>query len=60
MPLRAHLLGQPLPAPAIANRHGHGALGVGLADDMPIQFGHDFARGQVAHASTSIVMFVFV
>ena len=33
-----------LPAPAVAQRDGHGALGVSLADDEAIKLGNNFAR----------------
>jgi len=39
--------------PAVAHRHGHGPLRLVLADDVAIQVGDDFPRGQVAHASSS-------
>src|SRR6202043_1182524 len=52
--LRLHFLAQPLvelqPAPAVAKRDRHRALGVGLADDEAIEFGNDFAGGKVGHA----------
>jgi hypothetical protein len=35
-----------LAANAIAQGNGDGAFGFGLADDMFIEFGHDFARGE--------------
>ncbi|MNS71559.1 hypothetical protein D3C72_1049330 [compost metagenome] len=41
--LVAQILGHALAAPAVAQGHGHGALGVVLADDEAIQFGDDFA-----------------
>ncbi len=44
--LLAHRLGKLLPAPAIAQRDGDGALGVVLADDVAVEFGDDFARGE--------------
>ncbi len=55
-----HLGRQLLPPPAVADGHGHGPLGRVLADDVPVQFGDDLARGQVAHANSSTMMFVFV
>ncbi len=51
--LGAHLLGQLLPPPAIADRDRHGPLGGGLADDVAIELGDDLARRQVSHASSS-------
>ena len=42
----AQVVRQPLPAPAVAHRYRDGALGIGLADDMPVERGDDFARGQ--------------
>ena len=33
-----------LAAPAVAQRDGDGALGLGLADDIAVEFGNDFAR----------------
>ena len=56
--LRQHLLAQPLvelqPPPAVAQRDGDGALGVGLADDEAVELGDDFARGEVGHASRTM------
>ena len=52
--------GKLLPAPAIANGDGHGPLGVVLADDVPVQLGDDLSRRQVAHGSSSTMMWVFV
>ena len=50
--LRRHLLGdvgrQPLPAHAVAQRDGHGALGLGLADDELVELGDDLPRRQRA------------
>ena len=37
------------PPPAVAQRDGDGALGVGLADDEAVEFGNDFAGGEVGH-----------
>src|SRR6476661_3266018 len=37
------------PPPAIAQRDGHRALGIGLADNKAIEFGDDFAGGEVGH-----------
>ena len=51
--LRQHFLAQFVvelqPPPAVAQRDGDGALGVGLADDEAVEFGNDFARGEVGH-----------
>ena len=45
--LRQHFLAQPLvelqPAPAVAQRDRHRALGVALADDEAVELGNDFA-----------------
>ena len=53
--LRQHFFAQLVvelqPAPAIAQRDGDGALGVVLADDEAVEFGDDFARGEVGHSS---------
>ena len=55
-----HVLGKLLPPPAVADGHGHRPLRVVLADDVAVQLGNDFTRGQVWHASSSTTMFVFV
>ena len=51
--LRQHLLAQLvvelLASPAVAQRDGDGALGVGLADDEAVQLGDDFAGREVGH-----------
>src|SRR4029078_4324675 len=47
--LLVHLFVELLPAPAIAQGNGDGALGVALADDVPVKFGHDLAGGDGAH-----------
>ena len=56
--LRQHLFAQSVielqPAPAIAQRNGDRALGVGLSDDEAVELGDDFARGKVTHASRTI------
>ena len=48
-----HLLAQPViklqPPPAVAQRDGHRALGLGLADDETVEFGNDFAGREVCH-----------
>src|SRR5204862_2397559 len=36
-------------APAVAQRDGDGTLGVALTDDESVEFGHDFAGGEVGH-----------
>ena len=55
---RQHFLAQLVvelqPAPAVAERDGDGALGVGLADDVAIELGNDFAGGEVGHALRTI------
>ena len=49
--LRQHFLAQPVvelqPAPAVAQRDGDRALGVGLADDEAVELGDDFAGGKI-------------
>ena len=45
--LAPHVVGQPLAAVAVAHRDRHGALGVGLADDVAVELGDDLARGEV-------------
>ena len=47
--LFAHLAFELLAAPAVAQRDGHGALGVLLADDEAVEFGNDFAGGEIGH-----------
>jgi hypothetical protein len=32
-----------LTPPAVAQSNGNGALGIGLADDMPVEFSDNFA-----------------
>ena len=46
------LLVELLPAPAVAQRDGDGALGVVLADDVAVELGDDFARGEVGHLAS--------
>src|SRR2546426_1096055 len=50
---RQHLFaqgtGELQPPPAVAQRDGDRALGVGLADDEAVEFGNDFAGGEVGH-----------
>jgi hypothetical protein len=48
--LVAQILGHALAAPAVAQGHGHGALGVVLADDEAVQLGDDFTGRQVGHS----------
>ena len=51
--LRQHLLAQLVveleAAPAVAQRDGDRAFGVGLADDVAVEFGNDFAGREVGH-----------
>ena len=47
--LRAHGLRDLGPAPAVAQGHGHGALGLLLTDDMLVELGDDTLRGDVRH-----------
>ncbi len=47
--LLAHVAFQLLPAPAVAQRDGDGALGILLADDEAVEFGDDLARGEIGH-----------
>ena len=35
-----------LPPPAVAQGNGHRAFGIGLTDDVPIQFGNGFLGGE--------------
>ena len=42
-----------LPPPAVAQRDGDGALGVVLADDVAVELGDDFARGEGGHSELS-------
>jgi len=51
----AQIVAQLLAPPAVAQGHGHGALGVLLADDEAVQFRHDFAGGEVGHISLTVV-----
>ena len=50
--LRRHFVGdlrrQPLTAHAVPQRNGHGALGLGLSDDVLVELGDDLARRQRA------------
>ena len=50
---RQHFLAQQAgelqPPPAVAQRDGDRALGVGLADDEAVEFGNDFTGGEVGH-----------
>ena len=52
--LRLHFFAQALvelqPAPAVAQRDRHRALGIGLADDEAVKLGNDFAGGKIGHA----------
>src|SRR5262245_3231262 len=47
--LLAHVLVELLPAPAIAERDGDGALGVALTDDVAVELGDDLAGGKTGH-----------
>ena len=49
--LVADVVGQLLAPPAVAQRHGDGALGVGLADDEAVELGDDLAGGEVGHVA---------
>ena len=51
--LLAQVVAQLLAPPAVPERHGHGALGVLLADDEPVEFRDDLAGGQVGQAGVS-------
>ena len=53
------LRGQLLPAPAVAHGHGHAAFGRGLADDVPVQLGHDLTRRELFRALQLRRFFVF-
>jgi hypothetical protein len=44
-----HVLGKLLATPAVADRDGDGALGVGLADDVLVELGDDLFWGEVIH-----------
>jgi hypothetical protein len=45
----AQAAGELQPSPAVAQRDGHRALGIGLADDETVEFGNDFAGREVCH-----------
>ena len=47
--LVANVVGQLLAPPAVAQRDGDGALGVGLADDEAVELGDDLAGGEFGH-----------
>ena len=47
--LLAHVVIELLPAPAIAESDGDGALGVALADDVAVELGDDLAGGKTCH-----------
>ena len=49
--LAAQLLVDLLAAPAVAQGDRDGALGIGLADDVAIEFGDDFLRGHGGHGA---------
>ena len=46
---RLRHLGAP---PAVAQRHGHGLLGLALADDVLVEFGDDLRRRHLGHLGT--------
>ena len=52
--LLAQLLVELLPAPAVAERNGDGALGVALADDVAVELGDDLTRGKAGHCVTTL------
>jgi hypothetical protein len=59
--LIAQIVAQLPPPPAIAERHGHGTLGILLADDETVELGDDLAGGQLGHgAIVSTVRFPLV
>ena len=47
--LLAHVAGELLAAPAVAQRDGDGALGVVLADDVAVEFGDDLPGRECSH-----------
>jgi hypothetical protein len=49
-----------LAAPAVADGDGDGALGVVLADDVPVEGLHDLVGGEVLHETVSTSMRSFV
>ena len=59
--LRRHFLGEILvellTPPAIAQGQGHGLLGIGLADDEPVEFGDNFARRKIGHNRSCLYRF---
>ena len=55
--LLAQLGAELLAAPAVAQRHRDGALGVGLADDVAVELGDDLARGEGLGISSFLVTF---
>ncbi len=59
--LRQHFLAQLVvelqTPPAVAQRDGDRALGVVLADDIAVEFGNDFAGGEVGHVLRFILHF---
>src|SRR5439155_25787133 len=52
--LFAQLLVELQAAPAVAQRDGDRALGIGLSDDEAIELGDDFARRKVGHGLCTI------
>src|SRR3569833_2460178 len=53
--LVAQLLVDLRAAPAVTQRNGDGALGLGLADDVLVEFLHDLAGGHVGHTAYSVL-----
>src|SRR5262249_44537556 len=51
--LLAQLLVELLPAPAVAERNGDGALGVALTDDVAVELRDDLTRRKTGHALTT-------
>ena len=52
--LLGHLRRQPLPAQAVAQRDRHGALRLGLPDDVLVELGDDLARRQVSRRAVVV------
>ena len=61
--LRLHFVAQLrrklLPAPAVAQGDGDGALGVGLAYNETVELGDDFTRGKEVHADVMLSMTIW-
>ena len=49
MHLVAQIIRQLFAPPAVAQSYGDSALGILLADNEPVEFGNDFAGGQISH-----------